>query len=159
MLGGGVGNGERAWCGGRDRTIVDDATAHGLLVFHHTESLTNAQEHAGQVGVDHPFPHVQTEFMNWDGRRAHPSVVEQQIDTAKYFHTLCKQIGHRVFLRDVGRNGQHLVIGVKRFGFCCHLFQIGQSTTRQDDGPAVFQQSQRRCFANARTSACHDGNF
>ena len=159
MLGGCVSNRKRTRCGGRNRTVVDDATAHWLLIFHDTECFANAQEHAGEVGVDHTFPHFQTEFGQWNGGRADACVVEQQIDTAKGFNALRKQVGHGVFLRYVGGHSQDLVIGIQGFGLCRNFFQIGQAAASQHNRPAVFEQGHCRCFANARTSACDDGNF
>ena len=68
VLGGGVGDRIAGAARGRDRAVVDDAAALRRLRLHRPEGLLDAQEHAGQVGVDHALPLLQRQV--FERRRA-----------------------------------------------------------------------------------------
>ena len=53
---------------GRDRAVVDDPAAAGLLALHDPERLAGAEERAGQVRVDDVRPLLDGELLERDGR-------------------------------------------------------------------------------------------
>ncbi len=76
VLRGGVRGRARPRRIGRDRAVVDDATASRLLALHHRDGLLRAEERARQVRVDDRAPDVHVQIFEGDGRRGDAGVVE-----------------------------------------------------------------------------------
>jgi hypothetical protein len=89
---------------GRDRPVVDDAAAAGLLVAHDPEGLAGAEEGAGEVDRDHGLPLGQGDLVRVAGRGEAAGVVEEEIHATMPLDRPVEQGPHRRLVGDVGRD-------------------------------------------------------
>ena len=110
VLGGGVRGAVGARHVGGDGAVVDNAPAHGVLVFHDPEGLLCTQEGARKVGVDHGHPLLEGQVLHVHRRRGAAGVVEQHVEaTTEGLAGAGEQIGHRLRAADVGGHGDRAI--------------------------------------------------
>ena len=80
VLGRGVGRAHRPRRMGRDRAVVDDASALRPLPLHQRIGALRAEERAVEVDVDDRLPLLVGQLFEGDRRRADAGVVEQQVE-------------------------------------------------------------------------------
>lgn len=67
---------------GRDRAVVDNATAHRGLDAHMAKGGAGAKEHASDVNVGEVEPILDIDFVNQGRRECGAGIVEQRVDAA-----------------------------------------------------------------------------
>ena len=103
MLGGCVGRGVRARTISGDRTIVDDTTAPGVLVFHYSEGGLGTQKGASQISVDYAHPFFIVEVFKRYASCGDAGVVEKDIQASECFLRCGKYFLHILGFPDICR--------------------------------------------------------
>ena len=157
VLGSRVSDRAGARCVRRNRPVVDDATALWALVFHQLERVREAIKRAIEIHIHRPTPVFARQIAGHGGGQKDACVVEQQIQAAIVHTHLLKQFGHICLVAHIAGHGQ-CVACMCTGGLHSGLQRI-RTTPHQHHLPTFGQQSQRACFANARTGACDDCYF
>jgi hypothetical protein len=140
----------------RDRAVVDDAPALGLLFLHHAKGVLRAQEGAGQVHRDDIRPLLIGQILERNAARTDPGVVEQQVDAAISLFDHIEKSGDRGRIGDVGRHDK--AARRRSFRQCGGLLEHCAAPPGQYDREALLQQGEGRGTADAAAGPGDDGD-
>src|SRR6516165_5635953 len=140
----------------RDRTVVDDPAAHGLLVLHDLEGLLRAQKRAVQDRVDDPLPALVGQLLDRP-RSTKAGIVEQYVEPAVGLLGLGKQIADRFGIADIGRHAESATL--LAFDFVDHRLQRLGPPAGDDDREPLLGESKCRGLADTAAAAGDEGDF
>ena len=132
---------------GRDRAVVHDPPALRVLPAHPAESGAGAEEHAGDVQIDHGAELLRVHLVD-EGRLAEGAgVVEEHVDPPGPVGEPVERRLDRALVGDVGGEAEGVLRSLRHLAQ--HLLPPGQQT----DPPALRQEEPRAGGADARGGA------
>ncbi len=151
VLGGGVADAARPRRVRRDRAVVDDAAAPGVLRLHHPHRVLGAQEGAGEVDVDHGPPVGQVDLVGRAGRPNTPALLTSRSRRPQRSWTRSNRAatdGGEV--TSAGTARAESAAGSAAWAACA-VGPARPPAARQRDLPARAEQAQRDAPAQPRT--------
>src|SRR5437899_3595371 len=137
----------------RDRTVIDDAAAPGILRLHDPDRFLRTQECACQVHIHCCCPLLKREIFHRNRGSARARIVEEKIQTAECLFDFAEKRAHGLRFANVRRYDKRSTIGMLSLRGC--LFQFGGTSPRQNNCPSILMQAKPDGASDSAAGPCH----